>query len=95
VPHALRSLDRGGTLAIAGIHLTDIPSLKYSDDLFYERQLRSVTANTRADGVELFALAAEMELSPTTTSYDFSRADQALDDLANDRITGAAVLKNS
>ncbi|MGO4248935.1 zinc-dependent alcohol dehydrogenase family protein [Paenarthrobacter sp. RAF54_2] len=95
VPTALRSLNRGGTLAIAGIHLTDIPSLNYSDDLFYERQLRSVTANTRADGVELLALAADMALKPTTTSYDFSRADQALDDLANDRITGAAVLKIS
>lgn len=93
VPVALRSLDRGGTLAIAGIHLTDIPSLNYGKDLFYERQIRSVTANTRADGAELLALAAEMTLTPTTTLYDFMRADQALDDLANDRITGAAVLK--
>ncbi|MBU8865787.1 zinc-dependent alcohol dehydrogenase family protein [Paenarthrobacter aromaticivorans] len=92
VPYALRSLDRGGTLAIAGIHLTDIPSLRYADDLFYERQVRSVTANTRADGVELLAIAADMALTPTTTTYDFARADQALDDLANDRITGAAVL---
>lgn len=92
VPVALRSLDRGGTLAIAGIHLTDIPTLNYGKELFYERQIRSVTANTRADGAELLALAAEMTLTPTTTLYDFQRADQALDDLANDRITGAAVL---
>ncbi|WP_396125367.1 hypothetical protein [Arthrobacter sp. CJ23] len=93
VPVALRALDRGGTLAIAGIHLRDIPSLNYANDLFYERQIRSVTANTRADGNELLELAAGMPLIPTTTTYDFTAADQALDDLANDRITGAAVLK--
>src|SRR3712207_8635954 len=50
VPVALAALDRGGTLAVAGIHLTDIPVLRYQDHLFQERQLRSVTANTRADG---------------------------------------------
>ncbi|MFJ5956422.1 zinc-dependent alcohol dehydrogenase family protein [Paenarthrobacter sp. NPDC092416] len=93
VPVALRALDRGGTLAIAGIHLSDIPPLIYADELFYERQVRSVTANTRADGVELLALAADMPLLPTTTTYPFSAADQALEDLANDRITGAAVLR--
>src|SRR6185295_18593927 len=48
VPVALRALDRGGTLAIAGIHLSDIPSIRYDDELFQERQIRSVTANTRA-----------------------------------------------
>ncbi|WP_257614115.1 alcohol dehydrogenase catalytic domain-containing protein [Arthrobacter sp. 31Y] len=55
----------------------------------------SVTANTRADGTELLALAADMPLIPTTTAYAFAAADQALDDLANDRITGAAVLRIS
>ena len=58
VPAALGALDRGGTLAIAGIHLTDVPSLDYQDHLFQERQLRSVTANTRADGEEFLAIAA-------------------------------------
>ena len=47
-----RALDRGGTLAVAGIHLSDIPPLDYQRHLFQERQLRSVTANTRADGEE-------------------------------------------
>jgi propanol-preferring alcohol dehydrogenase len=92
VPAALRALDRGGTLAIAGIHLSDIPPLHYTDELFQERQLRSVTANTRADGEEFFRIAAEVPLRPTTVAYPFSAADQALRDLAEDRITGAAVL---
>jgi propanol-preferring alcohol dehydrogenase len=92
VPAALRALDRGGTLAIAGIHLSDIPPLHYTDELFQERQLRSVTANTRADGEEFFRIAAEVPLRPTTVGYPFSAADQALRDLAEDRITGAAVL---
>lgn len=93
VPVALRALGRGGTLAIAGIHLSDIPSLNYSADLFYERQLRSVTANTRSDGEEFWSLAAEIPLAPTTTAYPLAEADRALQDLAGDRITGAAVLK--
>jgi alcohol dehydrogenase, propanol-preferring len=92
VPVALKALDRGGTLAIAGIHLSDIPPLNYSADLFYERQLRSVTANTRADGGEFWSLAADIPLAPTTTAYPLTEAGTALRDLANDRITGAAVL---
>ncbi|WP_284752279.1 zinc-dependent alcohol dehydrogenase family protein [Arthrobacter sp. efr-133-R2A-120] len=93
VPVALKALDRGGTLAIAGIHLSDIPPLNYSADLFYERQLRSVTANTRADGEEFWSLAAEIPLAPTTTVYPLAQADRALRDLAGSRVTGAAVLK--
>jgi alcohol dehydrogenase, propanol-preferring len=93
VPVALRALDRGGTLAVAGIHLSDIPPLNYARDLFQERQIRSVTANTRADGEELFRIAAEIPLRPTVVTYPFSSAGKALLDLAEDRITGAAVLQ--
>lgn len=92
VPVALRALDRGGTLAIAGIHLSDIPPLHYATDLFEERQVRSVTANTRADGEAFLALAARMPIRPTVSPYPFERADQALADLAADRVDGAAVL---
>ena len=92
VPAALRNLDRGGTLAIAGIHLSDIPSLNYSDDLFQERTLRSVTANTRGDAEEFLRLAERLRLRVTVTPYPLDAADQALADLAADRITGAAVL---
>ncbi len=93
VPAALRGLDRGGTLAIAGIHLSDIPALNYSNELFFERQVRSVTANTRADGHEFLTLAARLSLALTTTVYPFDAADKALEDLAADRITGSAVLR--
>ncbi|WP_308291929.1 zinc-binding alcohol dehydrogenase family protein [Pseudarthrobacter cellobiosi] len=92
VPVALRALDRGGTLAVAGIHLSNIPVLDYQKDLFQERHLRSVTANTRADGQEFLALAEKIPLRPTTVSYPWSRADQALLDLSRDHFTGAAVL---
>ncbi|MGC5015697.1 zinc-binding alcohol dehydrogenase family protein [Streptosporangium sp. DT93] len=93
VPVALAALDRGGTLAVAGIHLSDIPPLNYSDHLFQERTLRSVAANTRADGRALLEHAARRPLRVTTTAYDIERADQALADLAADRVTGAAVLR--
>jgi propanol-preferring alcohol dehydrogenase len=92
VPVVMAALDRGGTLAIAGIHLSDVPSLNYQRHLFLERQVRSVTANTRADGEEFLALAPRIGLTVTTTPYSMSAADRALADLAADRVTGAAVL---
>jgi propanol-preferring alcohol dehydrogenase len=92
VPPALRNLDRGGTVAIAGIHLTDIPSLNYSDELFQERTLRSVTSNTRGDAEEFLRLAERLRLRVSVTPYPLDAADQALSDLAADRVTGAAVL---
>ncbi len=92
VPEALVALDRGGTLAIAGIHLTDIPQLRYADHLFEERQLCSVTANTRRDGEELLAVADRIGIRVETQPYPLAEADIALRDLAQDRVTGAAVL---
>ena len=92
VPPALRNLDRGGTLAIAGIYLTDIPSLNYADELFGERTLRSVTSNTRGDAQEFLRLAERLRLKVSVTPYPLDSAGQALADLAADRITGAAVL---
>jgi propanol-preferring alcohol dehydrogenase len=92
VPVALATLDRGGTLAVAGIHLTAVPPLDYQRHLFQERALRSVTANTRADGRELLAHAAAHRLAVTVTAYPLDRADRALADLAADRVTGAGVL---
>ena len=93
VPAALEALDRGGTVAVAGIHLSDIPSLRYADHLFQERQLRSVTANTRQDGEEFLATAARIGIRVETVAYPLDEADAALCDLAHDRITGAAVLR--
>jgi propanol-preferring alcohol dehydrogenase len=91
VPVALRALDRGGTVAIAGIHMSDIPSFGY-EWLFEERQIRSVTANTRRDGEEFLEIAAAIPIRPETTPYPFDEADRALSDLAADRVNGAAVL---
>jgi propanol-preferring alcohol dehydrogenase len=90
---AMAALDRGGALAVAGIYLTEIPTLVYSTHLFEERELRSVTANTRRDGEELLALAPRLGVRPTTQPYPFERADDALADLSQDRVTGAAVLR--
>ncbi|MBO0870260.1 MAG: zinc-binding alcohol dehydrogenase family protein [Micromonosporaceae bacterium] len=92
VPVAMAALDRGGTLAIAGIHLSDIPPLNYQRHLFQEREVRSVTANTRQDGRELLDFAARHRLRVTTTRYRLDAADRALADLAGDRVNGAAVL---
>jgi propanol-preferring alcohol dehydrogenase len=92
VPVALEALDRGGTLAIAGIHLTDIPVLNYEKHLFQERNLRSVTANTRRDGRQFLGFAATHRLQVTTTPYPLDAAEQALADLEAERFNGAAVL---
>jgi propanol-preferring alcohol dehydrogenase len=92
VPTALAALDKGATLAVAGIYLTDIPGLNYDRHLFQERRLRSVTANTRADGEELLRLAPRLGVKATTTAYSLDDADRALSDLAYDRLTGSAVL---
>jgi propanol-preferring alcohol dehydrogenase len=89
---ALAALDRGGTLSIAGIHLSDIATLNYQRHLFQERTLTSVTANTRQDGREFLASAAKHPLAVTTTAYPFTEAVSALSDLDADRFNGAAVL---
>lgn len=92
VPVALAGLEQGGTLAVAGIHLSDIPELQYQAHLFRERTLTSVTANTRRDGEELFALAARLGLRAAVVPYPFEEADGALADLANGAYSGVAVL---
>ncbi|GAA3696302.1 zinc-binding alcohol dehydrogenase family protein [Gordonia hankookensis] len=92
VPVAMRALDRGGVLAIAGIHLSDVPVLNYERELFYEKEIRSVTANTRNDGHEFLRLAARYGITPTTHTYPLSEADHALSDLEAGRFDGAAVL---
>jgi propanol-preferring alcohol dehydrogenase len=92
VPDALAALDRGGVLAVAGIHLSAIPPLDYQAHLFQERSLRSVTANTRADGRELLRLAQEIPIRTQVTRYPLDSALEALRDLKADRVRGAAVL---
>jgi propanol-preferring alcohol dehydrogenase len=93
VPVALAALDRGATLAVAGIHLSQIPPLDYPTHLFEERQLCSVTANTRADGEALLALAAEIPIRTHTQAYPLEAANEALIDLKHDRVRGSALLR--
>jgi propanol-preferring alcohol dehydrogenase len=92
VPVAARALDRGGTLAVAGIHLSDVPALVYERDLFYERSVVSVTANTRADGEQFLRLAARLGVRAHVQPWPLAAADEALAALAGDRVTGVAVL---
>jgi propanol-preferring alcohol dehydrogenase len=94
VPIAMRALDRGGTLAVAGIWLSAIPGLDYAAELFEERRLRSVTANTRRDGEEFLRLAVRLGVRATTVAYPMAEAPRALADLAHGRFGGAAVLTN-
>lgn len=94
VPVAMRALERGGTLAVAGIWLSDIPGLNYADELFLERRLRSVTANTRQDGEEFLRLATRFGVRARTVGYPMAKAPTALADLKHGRYSGAAVLRN-
>jgi len=92
VPPALARLKKGGTLALAGIHMTDIPSMRYEECLFHEKNLRSVTANTRIDGEELLREAARIPIRPKVTLFSLEDANRALQELAADRLEGTGVL---
>jgi alcohol dehydrogenase, propanol-preferring len=92
VPPILAALDRGGILAIAGIYLSAIPPLDYARDLFYEREIRSVTANTRADGEEFLKIAGEIPIRSFTVAMQLEEANRALAMLKHDELRGAAVL---
>jgi alcohol dehydrogenase, propanol-preferring len=89
---ALESLKKGGVLSLAGIYMTPIPQMDYERYVFYERDIHSVTCNTRQDGRELLAEAAAIPIRPHTTLYPLADANRALQDLKNDRISGTGVL---
>ncbi|OLC43814.1 MAG: alcohol dehydrogenase [Nitrospirae bacterium 13_1_40CM_4_62_6] len=82
----------GGTLALAGIHMSAVPALDYTRDLFGERSLRSVTANTREDAKELLKVAAEIPIRPRVEPFRLEEANRALQALKAGRIKGAGVL---
>jgi propanol-preferring alcohol dehydrogenase len=92
---ALAALDRGGILAVAGIYLSSIPALDYERHLFYEKELRSVTANTRADGEEFLKLAGEIPIRTHTIAMELEEANRALAMLKHDQLKGAAILRIS
>jgi propanol-preferring alcohol dehydrogenase len=93
VPLALQATGRGGTVVLAGIHMTDIPPMDYAENLFNERDLRTVTANTRADGAAFLRLAATLDLAPTITRYRFHEAATAVAALRSGRASGSLVLE--
>ncbi|HUA34255.1 MAG TPA: zinc-dependent alcohol dehydrogenase family protein [Candidatus Binataceae bacterium] len=95
VPPAMEALDRGGILAVAGIYLSQIPPLDYEKHLFYEKELRSVTANTRQDAEEFLKIAGEIPIRTHTVPFGLEEANIALTMLKHDEIKGAAVLRVS
>ena len=92
VPEALSRLRKGGSLALAGIYMTAIPAMEYEKHLFYEKNIHSVTANTRRDGMELLRLAEEIPIRTQVTTFPILEANQALLKLKHDGIQGAGVL---
>lgn len=91
VPLALRNLKKGGTLSLAGIYMSPIPALDYGD-LFFERTIRTVTSNTKADGEALLEEAARIPIRLTTTTFALAQANEALDDLKRGVFAGSGVL---
>ncbi len=95
VPKALEALKPGGTLAMAGIHSTDIPQLTYTEHIFHEKNLTSVESNTRRDGEEFLTLADRLDIHPEIHEYPLAKADEALKYVAAGDIQGACVLRVS
>jgi propanol-preferring alcohol dehydrogenase len=93
VPPALRALRKGGTLALAGIHMSTVPPLTYEEHLFHEKTLTSVEANTRADGEALLAVAAEIPIAPRHQTFALQEANDALALLASDGLEGTGILR--
>lgn len=93
VRSALRVVDRGGTVAVAGIYLSPIPELDYEKDLYFEKCLKSVANATRQDGVEFLKIAAEIPVKTEIKVFPLEEANEALAEVKHSRINGAAVLK--
>ena len=92
VPQALERLRKGGTLALAGIYMSSIPEMDYEKHLFYEKNIHSVTANTREDGMELLRIAAQIPIHPEVEIFPLREANLALLRLKEDKVSGSGVL---
>ncbi len=92
VPAALKALKKGGTLALAGIHMSPTPPLDYNL-LYHERVIRSVANNTRQDGEDFLRVAAEIPIRTQVETFPLAEANRALNRLKNDAIRGSAVLQ--
>ncbi|MDP3608047.1 MAG: hypothetical protein Q8R74_03125 [Methylophilus sp.] len=91
IPFALKASSKGALVVCAGIHMSDIPSIPYSL-LWSERVLRSVANLTREDGVNFMSLVSRIHIKMSTVVYPLDQANQAISDLRQGRIKGAAVL---
>ncbi len=92
VPAALKSLRKGGTLVLAGIHMSTIPAMDYSL-LYWERVVRSVANNTRQDGEDFLRVAAEIPIRTRVQVFPLAEANRALNALKSDEVQGAAVIQ--
>ena len=92
VPQTLEAVGPGGTVTLAGIHMSTIPALDYESHLFHEKRLQSVEANTRNDGIDLLRTAAEIPIHPKITRFPLEEANEALLALKRDSINGSGVL---
>jgi len=92
VPAALRALKKGGTLVLAGIHMSTIPAMDY-DLLYHERVVRSVANNTRQDGEDFLRAAAEIPIRAQVQVFPLAEANRALNALKDDEVRGAAVIQ--
>ncbi len=92
VVEALRALDRGGVVAVNAIHLDEIPAVDYQD-LWWERQIRSVANFTRSDAREFLDLAAEVPIRTVVDRYRLEEANRALARLKAGEVSGSAVLE--
>lgn len=93
VPVALRSLRKGGTLSLAGIHMSPIPEMEYEPHLFHEKRVTSVEANTREDGRGLLREAARIPVRPRVTVFPWTEANRVLRRLKEEGFDGTAVLE--
>ncbi|MDA2926256.1 zinc-dependent alcohol dehydrogenase family protein [Acidobacteria bacterium AH-259-G07] len=91
VPDALRVLEKGGVIVLAGIYMTPIPPLEY-ESIYHERAIRSAANSTREDARELLQLAGEIPIRTEVETFPLNEANQALLRLKNSQINGAAAL---
>jgi propanol-preferring alcohol dehydrogenase len=91
VPHALRALNKGGTVALAGIHMSPLPEMEYAL-LYEERTLRSVANSTRDDVREMLELAAEIPIHTEVETFPLEETNEALRRLKMSEIRGSGVV---
>ena len=92
IPKALQSVRKGGTVISAGIYMTPIPEMDYTECFFHEKDLRSTECNTREDGRELLELAALIPIKPLIEAFPLKDANRALNNLKHHAVKGTAVL---